>query len=95
MTAGTDGKWTFHNQPNSRDAQNGTLTVGQRTKLRSLLADPALTAEARQRPGSPNCADGFSYTLTTGALTVSWLDCGSSPKTAGAVVQLLADTTPF
>ncbi|GAB2959609.1 hypothetical protein GCM10027280_55530 [Micromonospora polyrhachis] len=93
LTVAGDGRWTYHDRPNDRDVETGALTAAQRTRLRTLLADPALAAEATRKPGPPACADGFSYTLTTGSSTVSWLDCGDAPKTAGSVVRLLEDAT--
>ncbi|MGW0436583.1 protealysin inhibitor emfourin [Micromonospora sp. NPDC003197] len=93
LTVGSDGRWTYHDRPNDRDVETGTLTAAQQTQLRTLLGDPALAAEAARKPGPPACADGFSYTLTTGSSTVSWLDCGDAPKTAGSVVRLLEDAT--
>ena len=93
LTTGGDGKWTYHDRPNDRDVETGTLAAAPRSQLRTLLADPALAAEAARKSGPPACADGFAYTLTTGSLTVSWLDCGDAPKTAGAVVRLL-ETAP-
>jgi hypothetical protein len=96
ITVEPDGRWTYHR---SRiGAGGGTPTRGrlnevQLADLRALLADPKLGREVAE---SSECADGFVYTLVTGATRVQWADCGTgSPATAMRVVDLLSTSTAF
>jgi hypothetical protein len=96
ITVDPDGRWTYYR--NRVGAGGGTPVRGrlndtQLADLRTLLADPKLGREVGE---SSECADGFVYTLVTGATKVQWADCGTgSPPTAMQVVELLSESTPF
>jgi hypothetical protein len=65
----------------------------QLSDLRALLADSKLATEEADKS---DCADGFVYTLVTGATKLEWADCGTGmPPTAMRVVDLLSTSTPF
>jgi hypothetical protein len=69
------------------------LTADERRQLRELVAAPALRAEAASGALTHRtCADGFVYTVLTGGLTVSGMDCGTLAKDAPTmwkIVQLV------
>jgi hypothetical protein len=96
ITVEPDGRWTYHR--NRAGAGGGTPVRGrlnevQLADLRALLADPRLATETGEES---DCADGFVYTLVTGATKVEWADCGGElPATARRVVDLLSTSTPF
>ena len=91
-----DGVWAWGGADQGGAPRSGRLTAAQRAELARLAARPALAAEARQKPGPPQCADGFNYLLTVGSLTVSWVDCDPvTPPTAVAITDLLAAATPL
>lgn len=91
-----DGVWAWDGPDQGGGPRGGRLTAAQRAELARLAGSPALAAEARQKPGPPQCADGFDYVLTAGSLTVSWVDCDPvTPPTAVAITKLLAAATPL
>jgi hypothetical protein len=91
-----DGRWTYYRNrvgTGGGTPVRGRLNDAQLADLRALLADPKLAGE---KGDSSDCADGFMYTLVTGATKVQWADCGTgSPPTAMRVVELLSTSTPF
>lgn len=96
ITVEPDGRWTYHRSrvgAGGGTPVRGRLNDAQLADLRALLADPKLGREVGQ---SSECADGFVYTLVSGATKVQWADCGTgAPPTAMRVVDLLSMSTPF
>jgi hypothetical protein len=95
-----DGVWAWGGGSRGADQRgaprSGRLTAAQRAELARLATSPALAREARQKPSPPQCADGFNYALTVGAMSVSWVDCDPAiPPTAVAITNLLATATPL
>jgi hypothetical protein len=91
-----DGVWAWGGADAGGASRGGRLTATQRAELARLARLPALAAEARQKPGPPQCADGFNYAVTVGSLAVSWVDCDPvTPPTAVAITDLLAAATPL
>ncbi|MEU4779041.1 hypothetical protein [Micromonospora sp. NPDC023633] len=98
VTVEPDGRWTAVDRAGSR--RTGRLSGADLDRLRRLVADPALAAEAG-RPSTPTaCRDAFSYRLTVGAVETGYVDCpsdGDAPTTARAtaraVVELLVGAT--
>jgi hypothetical protein len=95
-----DGVWVWGAGAAGADQRgaprSGRLAAAQRAELARLAASPALAREARQKPGPPQCADGFTYALTVGSMNVSWVDCDPvTPPTAVAITNLLAAATPL
>jgi hypothetical protein len=91
-----DGVWAWGGADAGGAPSGGRLTAAQRSELARLAKLPALAAEARKKPGPPQCADGYNYKLTVGSLAVSWVDCDPvTPPTAVAITDLLAAATPL
>ncbi|RLK08778.1 hypothetical protein DER29_6644 [Micromonospora sp. M71_S20] len=94
VTVEPDGRWTVVDRAGSR--RTGRLPGADLDRLRRLVADPALAAEAG-RPSTPTaCRDAFSYRLTVGTVETGYVDCpsdGGPPATARAVVELLITAT--
>jgi hypothetical protein len=95
-----DGRWIFTGGKPGESVSKpltGRLDDARQQRLQQLLADPKLQQEAKIKRGQPTCRDGFHYTLSTGALLVSWDACSAAdePPTATAVAKLLAAATPF
>ncbi|WP_344319252.1 hypothetical protein, partial [Actinocatenispora thailandica] len=94
LTVDGDGAWTYTGRSGSK---HGTLTAAQRDRLTALVTDPKLAAEARLRMPKNTCADGVSYRLTVGSLTLTRVNCGGSAQTPtfNAIVELLGKATPI
>lgn len=96
ITVEPDGRWTYYRSrvgAGSGTPVRGRLNEPQLADLQALLADPKLGREVAE---SSECADGFVYTLVTGATKVQWADCGTgAPPTAMRVVDLLSTSTAF
>ncbi|SCG13811.1 hypothetical protein GA0070610_0002 [Micromonospora echinofusca] len=94
VTVEPDGRWSVVDRAGSR--RTGRLSGADLDRLRRLVADPALAAEAG-RPSAPTaCRDAFSYRLTVGTVETGYVDCptdGGPPATARAVVELLVGAT--
>ncbi|MBX6355985.1 MAG: hypothetical protein IRZ05_09045 [Micromonosporaceae bacterium] len=91
-----DGVWAWGGADAGGGPHSGRLTSAQRAELARLARSPALAAEARRKQGPAQCADGYTYQLTVGSLTVSWVDCDpDTPPTAVAITDLLAAATPL
>ncbi|GAB3815200.1 hypothetical protein [Micromonospora zhanjiangensis] len=92
VTVDPDGRWTRTDR--TAEQRRGRLTDGQQTRLRALLADPALAGESGPAP-NPRCADAYAYTVTAGRHQVSYQDCpaGAAPKVGAAIAALLLDAT--
>ncbi|MDT0529594.1 hypothetical protein RM555_11410 [Micromonospora sp. DSM 115977] len=94
VTVEPDGRWSAVDRAGSR--RTGRLSGADLDRLRRLVADPALAAEAG-RPSAPTaCHDAFDYRLTVGAVETGYVDCPSDaapPPTTRAVVELLLAAT--
>ncbi|MFG1756065.1 hypothetical protein [Micromonospora echinofusca] len=94
VTVEPDGRWSVVDRAGAR--RTGRLSGADLDRLRRLVADPALAAEAA-RPSAPTaCRDAFSYRLTVGTVETGYVDCptdGGAPATARAVVELLVGAT--
>ncbi|WP_327029804.1 hypothetical protein OG989_04840 [Micromonospora sp. NBC_01740] len=89
-----DGRWTVVDRTGS--PRTGRLSSADLDRLRRLVVDPALAAEAG-RPSAPTaCQDAFSYRLTIGEVETGYVDCpadGAAPAATRAVVELLLGAT--
>ena len=94
LTVDADGDWTYTGRSGTK---HGSLTAAQRDRLTALATDPKLAAEAKLRMPKNLCADGQSFRLTVGSLTLMRADCGGSAKTPtfNAIVELLGKATPI
>jgi hypothetical protein len=94
LTVDGDGAWTYEGRSGTK---HGTLTAAQRDRLTALVTDPKLANEARLRMPKNMCADGVSYRLTVGSLTLTRVNCGGSTQTPtfNAIVELLGKATPI
>lgn len=94
VTVEPDGRWSAVDRAGSR--RTGRLSGADLDRLRRLVADPALAAEAG-RPSAPTtCHDAFDYRLTVGTVETGYVDCpsdGGAPTTTRAVVELLLTAT--
>ncbi|WP_207127452.1 hypothetical protein [Actinocatenispora comari] len=94
LTVDGDGAWTYQGRSGTK---HGTLTAAQHDRLTALVTDPKLANEARLRMPKNMCADGVSYRLTVGSLTLTRVNCGGSAQTPtfNAIVELLGKATPI
>ncbi|MFG2009232.1 hypothetical protein ACGFNF_09195 [Micromonospora sp. NPDC048868] len=94
VTVEPDGRWSAVDRAGSR--RTGRLSGADLDRLRRLVVDPGLTAEAG-RPSAPTaCQDAFSYRLTIGEVETGYVDCpadGAAPAATRAVVELLLGAT--
>lgn len=88
-----DGAWTYTDGDRE---QKGQLTDQQVSKLQSLAMDDRLPAEAK-RKDSGDCADGFTYTLKAGDVSLTATDCGDMDNRPvfSELVDFLVDATPM
>ncbi|MGW4502332.1 hypothetical protein ACWENR_27465 [Micromonospora sp. NPDC004336] len=94
VTVEPDGRWTAVDRAGARRA--GRLPAADLERLRRLLADPRLAAEADRPPAGATCADAFHYRLTVGAVETGYEDCppdAAPPEVTRAVVELLLRAT--
>ncbi|MGA8113263.1 MAG: hypothetical protein WCA46_06350 [Actinocatenispora sp.] len=80
VTVTPDGAWTFVDGRKGV-TRHGHLTAAQRDELSRLVHSSTLRTEARQKPPKPGCADGISYRLRVGSLSLVRADCGTSQQT--------------
>jgi len=100
LIVAANGQWTYAGGRGSKGGgkpTGGQLTAAQFSQLQRLLASPKLVQESRIKRGPADCKDGFTYTVTTPDLTVSWQDCSPAdqPATAAAIARLLVGATPM
>ncbi|GHJ12709.1 hypothetical protein TPA0908_07040 [Micromonospora sp. AKA38] len=94
ITVRPDGRWTKTDRAGA--ARDGRLTDADLDRLRQLTVDPRLTAEAAVTVPATMCADAFSYRLTIGPTTSSYVDCppqATPPAATAEVVGLLTRAT--
>ncbi|MEH1099693.1 hypothetical protein [Micromonospora sp. CPCC 205561] len=93
VTVEPDGRWTVVDRAGSR--RTGRLSGTDLDRLRRLVADPALAAEAGRPSTTTACRDAFSYRLRAGAVQTGYVDCpdGDAATTTRAVVELLLGAT--
>jgi len=94
VTVTPDGRWTKVDRAGA--TRTGQLDAGDLDRLRQLTADRRLLAEATATAPVSTCADAFTYQLTVGAVTTSYVDCSSDrtpPAATAAVVDLLTQAT--
>ncbi|WP_167667139.1 hypothetical protein [Micromonospora narathiwatensis] len=94
VTVTPDGRWTKVDRAGA--TRTGQLDAGDLDRLRQLTADRRLLAEATATAPVSTCADAFTYQLTVGAVTTSYVDCSSDrtpPAATAAVVELLTQAT--
>lgn len=80
VTVEPDGSWTFVDGRKGV-TRHGHLTAAQRARLTRLVHDPRLAAEARRKAPKVGCADGLSYRLRAGSLSIARADCGPLKET--------------
>ncbi|MEW2375920.1 protealysin inhibitor emfourin [Micromonospora sp. NPDC047812] len=94
VTVEPDGRWSVVDRAGSR--RTGRLSGADLDRLRRLVADPALAAEAGRASAPTACHDAFDYRLTVGAVETGYVDCPSDaapPETTRAVAELLLTAT--
>ncbi|MDG4804365.1 protealysin inhibitor emfourin [Micromonospora sp. WMMD980] len=94
ITVRPDGSWTKTDRAGA--ARDGRLSDADLNRLRKLAADPRLATEAAATTPATMCADAFSYRLTIGPTTSSYVDCppqATPPAATAEVVGLLTRAT--
>ncbi|MFJ8581965.1 hypothetical protein [Micromonospora sp. NPDC093277] len=94
VTVTPDGRWTKVDRAGA--TRTGQLAPGDLDRLRQLTADRRLLAEATATATASTCSDAFTYQLTVGAVTTSYVDCPTEhapPAATAAVVELLTQVT--
>ncbi|PSK65736.1 hypothetical protein B0E53_02287 [Micromonospora sp. MH33] len=94
VTVRPDGGWTRVDRTGA--SRTGQLSAADLDRLRQLAADSRLAAEAAATVPATMCADAFSYQLTVGPTTTSYVDCppqATPPPATAAVVDLLTRAT--
>ncbi len=96
LTVMPNGFWTLVDERKGV-TRHGTLTSAQRDQLVKLVNSPKLAAEAKLRQPGAACADGFSYRLRAGSVSMMRANCGttSDTPTFNAVISLLSKATPL
>ncbi len=96
LTVMPNGDWTLVDGRKGV-TRHGTLTGAQRDQLQKLVNSPKLAAEAKLRQPGAACADGFTYKLQVGSVTMMRANCGttSNTPTFNAVISLLGKATPL
>lgn len=91
-----NGSWTYTDRK-TQASQTGQLTAAQAAQLASLLANPALSAEARITPPPIACNDSFVYTITAGELSLRYDQCAAQGKrpVTDQLVAAVVDATPL
>jgi hypothetical protein len=88
-----DGSWVFTDR-RSGSSKQGRLTAAQLLQLRELTSAPALLADARLPAPPIACADGITWVISVGELTVREEQCGGGNRPAiDAVIRLVTDAT--
>lgn len=85
ITVSGDGTWSH---PTSVTA-TGKLDPAQVAQLQKLATDPRLAAEAATTAAPTKCNDAFDYTVTAGAVTLSFTDCPSDTFQPAAAMQIV------
>jgi hypothetical protein len=85
ITVSGDGSWTH---PTSVTA-SGKLEPAQVTQLQQLATDPRLAAEAATTAAPTKCNDAFDYTVTAGAVTITFTECPSDTFQPVAAMQIV------
>ncbi|SCL20805.1 hypothetical protein GA0070616_2097 [Micromonospora nigra] len=94
VTVHPDGRWIAVDRAGT--TRTGTLDAAELDRLRRLVADPELAAEATRSPGPTACRDAFDYRLTVGRTESHWSDCpvdSYRPRVTAEVVELLVRAT--
>lgn len=94
ITVEPDGRWTAVDRAGSR--RTGRLDRADLDRLRRLVADPRLPAEAGRANVDTACQDAFSYRLTVDTVETGYVDCpadGALPEVTSSVVALLTRAT--
>lgn len=94
VTVEPDGRWTRVDRAGA--SRTGRLSDTDLDRLRRLASDSRLVAEATATIPATMCADAFSYRLTVGPTTTSYVDCPpelTPPPATAAVVDLLTQAT--
>lgn len=73
ITVLPDGSWTH---PTGLTV-TGKVDPAKFAALQQLATDPRLATEAATTAAPTQCRDAFDYTVTAGALTVTFTDCPS------------------
>ncbi len=88
-----DGTWVFTDRRTGA-TQQGRLTAAQVAQLRQLVSTPDLIVEARRPRSNIACADGITWVVNVGDLTVTEVQCGGGNQPAtDAVVRFVTDVT--
>jgi hypothetical protein len=88
ITVRPDGTWTH---PTGLTV-TGKVDPAKFATLQQLATDPRLATEAAATSAPTKCNDAFDYTVTAGALTVSYTDCPSDayqPVVTKQIVDLV------
>jgi hypothetical protein len=87
------GSWTATDKSGGR--RTGELTPDQTARVRTLAADPRITAEADRSQPPTRCRDAYSYVLTVGAVRVAFVDCPADPDQPAASLALSKQVLRF
>ncbi|WP_344088522.1 hypothetical protein [Luedemannella helvata] len=79
------GAWT-HQDLRTGQTRTGHLDRWEVLRLNRLLD---LARGTRPRPGPPNCADAFRFTLVTSGIRAGYEECGQRVGPVGDVVHFI------
>ncbi len=85
ITVRPDGSWTH---PTGLTV-TGKVDPAKFATLQQLATDPRLVAEAATTAAPTQCSDAFDYTVTAGALTVTFTDCPGDANQPVVTKQLV------
>lgn len=88
-----DGAWTATDKAGGR--RTGELTPDQTAQVRTLAADPRISAEASASRPATRCRDAYSYVLTVGGVRVAFVDCPADPDQPAASLALTKQVLRF
>jgi hypothetical protein len=83
-----DGRWI--RAGGSADTPIGQLSADQIAQLQRLAHEPVVAATGAPPSRNPRCADGYVYTVSIGAATTAYTDCGGArPEIPAQIVALV------
>jgi hypothetical protein len=93
IVIGADGAWTYADRRSSATS-SGQFTPAQVVQLAQLALDPRVAQEVLMSSGTV-CNDTFHYTLSIGAQSATFEDCGQPRPAVQAMLNFIAENTAF
>jgi hypothetical protein len=94
ITVRSDGTWAYTARKGKPAAQ-GTLAPADLDQVTRTVSDPAFAADVRPQRTQGTCADTFTYSVSVGAETSTFTECGGSRPLFTSLVAMLGQHTPF